>query len=149
MKYWVIIDDVRKGPLSFEQLKELPLTESTPIWYAGLEEWTIVDKVPEVASLIREVVIEEVPIIKLSSSNDVDKEKCPPTYMVWAVLSTLCCCLPLGVVAIVFSSQVAPKFRIKDYEGARKASERAALWVILSFVLGLITFPLQMLFSMI
>ncbi len=150
MKYWVIIDDIRKGPLSLEQLKDLNLAENTPIWHAGLEEWTTIDKIPEVKALIqRTTIVEEVPITQVSFSNENNTEKCPPTYMVWAVLSTLCCCLPLGVVAIVFSSQVAPKYRVKDYDGARKASERAALWVILSFVLGLITFPLQMLLSMI
>lgn len=144
MKYWVIINDTRKGPLTIEQLNELSLTEDTPIWYAGLNEWTTIDKVPEVLALIQNKAQST-----QTTSNNITftKEKCPPTYMVWAVLSTLCCCLPLGVVAIIFSSQVAPKYRSGDYEGAKKASERAALWVILSFVLGLITFPLQMILS--
>lgn len=75
-------------------------------------------------------------------------QECPPTYLVWAVLSTLCCCFPLGVVAIIYGSNVQSKFYSGDYEGAVKYSERAALWVILSFVIGLTLTPLFSLLTM-
>lgn len=62
----------------------------------------------------------------------------PPTNMVWAIVSTLLCCMPAGVVAIIYASQVASKFYAGDVLGAKKASDRAAIWVIASVVLGIV-----------
>ena len=64
--------------------------------------------------------------------------KMPPTCLVWAVVSTVCCCLPAGIVAIIFSSQVSSKYYAGDLEGATRASERAQIWIIVSFVLGVL-----------
>lgn len=73
----------------------------------------------------------------------------PPTYMVWAILATVCCCLPAGVVAILFSSKVSTKYYMRDYEGARKASENAEIWIIVSIVAGIIINALYMPLSLI
>lgn len=75
-------------------------------------------------------------------------EPMPPTYMVWAVLATICCCLPAGIVAIIFAANVSSKYYACDYEGARKASERAQIWIIVSIVLGLIATSVWLPFSM-
>jgi len=68
----------------------------------------------------------------------------PPTFMVWAILATICCCLPAGIVAIIFSSQVSTRYFARDYEGARRASERTELWIIISIVTGIVTNALYM-----
>lgn len=73
-----------------------------------------------------------------------EREPMPPTYMVWAILATLCCCLPAGVVAIVFSSQVSSKYYMRDYEGARRSSRNAEIWIIVSIVAGIIFNALYM-----
>lgn len=79
-----------------------------------------------------------------------ENRKMPPTYLVWSVIMTLLCCLPAGVVAIIFACQVSSKFYAGDMEGAEKASERAQIWIIVSFVLGVMAntlyLPLMMLF---
>ena len=74
--------------------------------------------------------------------------ECPPSYLVWAILSTLCCCQIFGIIAIIYAANVKPKYNRGDFDGAKKNSERAALWVILSFVIGLATIPLQMVINM-
>lgn len=66
------------------------------------------------------------------------REPMPPTYLVWAIISTLCCCLPAGIVAIIFSANVSSKYYARDFEGARRASRRAEWWIIISIVLGII-----------
>ncbi len=63
----------------------------------------------------------------------------PPTYLVWSVVMTLLCCFIPGIVAIVNSSQVSSKFYQGDIEGAQRASRRAEIWIIISFVLGVIS----------
>ncbi len=62
----------------------------------------------------------------------------PPNHLVWAILSTLLCCLPLGVVSIVFAAQVNSKWASGDYEGARQASASAKKWAIWSAILGVV-----------
>lgn len=85
-----------------------------------------------------------------SDARQQDYPKMPDTYLVWAVLMTILCCLPAGIVAIIFSSQVSSRFYAGDIEGAEKASERAQIWIIVSFVLGVMAntlyLPLSLLF---
>ncbi len=71
-------------------------------------------------------------------------EQMPPTYMVWSVLALVLCCFPPAIVAIIYSAQVSSKFYAKDYEGARKCSERAQIWIIVSIVLGIISMALYL-----
>lgn len=62
----------------------------------------------------------------------------PKTYMAWAIVATLLCCIPTGIVAIIYSSQVSNKYYSGDFEGARRSSERAEIWIIASIVAGVI-----------
>jgi hypothetical protein len=60
------------------------------------------------------------------------------TYLAFAILTTLFCCLPFGIVAIVKSSQVNSKLAAGDYDGAMKASNQAKLWSIVSLAVGVV-----------
>jgi hypothetical protein len=60
----------------------------------------------------------------------------PPTYMVPAVIVTVMCCLPLGIPAIVFASQVSTKASAGDLAGAQKASRLALIWTVVAAVVG-------------
>lgn len=62
----------------------------------------------------------------------------PPNYLVWAILTTIFCCLPLGVVSIVFAAQVNSKFTAGDVLGAQESSRKAKLWAIWSAVAGVV-----------
>ena len=66
----------------------------------------------------------------------------PPNNLVLAILSTIFCCLPLGVVAIVFAAQVNSKWAMGDsqgaYESARKARSFAIWGVIAGLVVGVV-----------
>lgn len=67
------------------------------------------------------------------------QESMPPTYLVWSVVMTVLCCLIPGIVAIIYSANVSSKFYQGDIEGARRASRNAEIWIIISFILGVIT----------
>ena len=47
-------------------------------------------------------------------------------WLVEAILVTLLCCLPFGVVGIIFAAQVNTKQQAGDSEGAEKARRDAA-----------------------
>ena len=61
-----------------------------------------------------------------------------PNYLVQSIIVTLCCCLPLGVVAIIFSAQVNSKLAAGDIAGAQEASSKAKLFAWLGFGIGLV-----------
>lgn len=55
-----------------------------------------------------------------------------PNHLVWAILTTLFCCLPLGIVSIVKAAEVNGKLAAGDLEGARASSDAAKKWAIWS-----------------
>ena len=63
----------------------------------------------------------------------------PPTYLAWSIVMTILCCTIPGIVAIIFSAQVSSRFHQGDIEGAKRASRNAEIWIIVSFVLGILS----------
>ena len=53
-------------------------------------------------------------------------------YLVFAILATVLCCLPAGIPAIVYPSQVNGKLQAGDYAGAQLASKNAKMWCMIS-----------------
>jgi hypothetical protein len=68
----------------------------------------------------------------------------PPNYLVWAILTTIFCCLPFGIVSIVFAAQVNSKWQAGDYDGALNASKNAKIWSWVSFGVAIIGFLVYM-----
>jgi hypothetical protein len=62
----------------------------------------------------------------------------PPNYLVWAILSTIFCCLPLGIASIVFAAQVNGKWASGDVAGAQNASAKAKQFAIIAAVVGVV-----------
>jgi len=61
-----------------------------------------------------------------------------PNYLVQAILATLFCCLPFGVVSIVYAAQVNGKLSAGDYAGAVSASNNARTWAWVSVIAGVV-----------
>ena len=61
-----------------------------------------------------------------------------PNYLVQAILTTVFCCLPLGIVSIVYAAQVNGKVAAGDRAGALESSRNARMWALISFVTGLV-----------
>lgn len=62
----------------------------------------------------------------------------PPNYLVWAILTTIFCCLPLGIASIVFAAQVNGKYAAGDVAGAQESSRKAKQFAIWSAVVGVV-----------
>lgn len=61
-----------------------------------------------------------------------------PNYLVQAILSTVFCCVPFGIVAIIYAVQVNNKKQVGDLAGAADASGKAQTWCWVAFGTGLI-----------
>lgn len=59
-------------------------------------------------------------------------------YLVVSIISTLCCCIPFGIVAIVFSAKINSAVTAGNIEEAKKAAKTAKIWIIVAVVAGLI-----------
>ncbi|WP_421842482.1 CD225/dispanin family protein [Mycobacterium sp.] len=60
----------------------------------------------------------------------------PDNYLVWSILVTLFCCLPLGIVAIIKSSQVNGLWAQGRYAEAQASAESAKKFVTWSAGIG-------------
>lgn len=60
----------------------------------------------------------------------------PDNYLVWAILSTVLCCLPLGIVSIINSTKVSSLWAQGQYAEAQSASAAAKKWAIIAAISG-------------
>jgi len=52
----------------------------------------------------------------------------PDNHMALAIFTTICCCLPLGIVAIVKANSVDSLYMAKQYVAATMAANEAKKW---------------------
>ena len=65
-------------------------------------------------------------------------------HLLFAILTTLFCCLPFGIVAIVKAASVSSKYQSGDYEGAVQASNDAKKWCKIAVICCLIPLALTL-----
>lgn len=59
-------------------------------------------------------------------------EKKPDNFLAWAIISTILCCLPFGIVAIVYATQVDSNWYAGNHEAALRAAKNARTWTWVS-----------------
>jgi predicted secreted protein len=70
----------------------------------------------------------------------------PDNNLVWAILTTLFCCLPLGIVSIVKASQVNGLWAAGQYDNAQKASQDARKFAIWAAIVGAVFLVIYIIF---
>jgi len=73
----------------------------------------------------------------------------PENYLVGAILTTLFCCAPFGIVSIVYAAQVNTKAKSGDYAGALEYSRKARNWMLASLLTTVGIVALYVLFFMV
>ena len=59
-------------------------------------------------------------------------------YLVLSILSTVCCCVPFGIVAIVYAVKINSLVSEGKIDEARSAAKTARIWIIVAFAVGII-----------
>lgn len=67
-------------------------------------------------------------------------------YMVLSILTTILCCIPFGIVAIVYSSKVSKLLGFGDIQGAIEASNKAKMWGIIALICGIVFWAIHLIF---
>lgn len=61
----------------------------------------------------------------------------PKTWLLESILATLLCCLPFGIVGIVYASRVESNWYAGNRDIALSSSRTARTWTLISFACGL------------
>ncbi len=126
-------DGKEYGPVSAEQMRqwlnEGRVNKQTRVLREGAADWQTLGEVPELAAVL--------PPMQAAAPNFVPQGNIP-NYLTQAILVTLCCCLPVGIPAIIYASQVKTKLAHGDIAGAHESSSKAKLWCWIGFGLGLV-----------
>ncbi len=141
MKYYMHIGGQQVGPYEENELPSHGLTASTMVWCEGMPDWVAASQVPELSHLLPPS--QQPPSYQPQPSYGPQQPygaqpPMPDTYMVWAVLVTVFCCLPFGIVSIVKASQVSSLYSQGRYQEAVAASEAAKKWAIWSAIAGVV-----------
>jgi hypothetical protein len=137
------------GPFSLEQLKAMAasgqLLPTDLVWKEGMAGWEPASTLPDVFEGGPVTATPTYPAAPAAQPAPIAQATLLPpagtqveNYLVWAILSTICCCLPFGIPAIVFASQVNSKLATGDVTGAREASRKAKMWCWIAFGAGLV-----------
>ena len=129
-------DGKEYGPVSADTLKqwvaEGRANAQTQILPEGSMNWVALGQLPEFAD---QAAAPAAPAF--SAAGPAAGAKIP-NYLVQAILVTLCCCLPGGIVAIVYAAQVNSKQTAADIAGAQESSNKAKMWCWISFGVGIV-----------
>ena len=137
MKYYMHTGGQQLGPFEESELLSHGLTASTMVWREGMPDWVAASQVPELSHLLPPS--QQPPTYQQQPSYGPQqpygaRPPMPATYLVWAILATLLCCMPFGIVSIVKASQVSTLYYQGNYAEARAASRAARNWAIASAV---------------
>jgi uncharacterized membrane protein YvbJ len=69
-----------------------------------------------------------------------------PNYLVFAILTTAFCCLPFGIVAIVYASQVNGLVAAGNIQAAKDSAKKAKLWCLVSAGISAAVFAMYLAF---
>lgn len=151
--YYLDENQQQQGPISPSDFMQTGITRSTLLWKVGMPGWQAAGNIPELAPYFRTTTPPPPPPETGASTQTADLSNAPTdrqkpnTFLIWSILTTVLCCLPLGIVAILFSVKADSEWSAGRYEESLRAAERAKVCCIVSAVLSGISYISILLFS--
>ena len=91
----------------------------------------------------------EDPLPTLEEIEAKEDKSIPPQSMVgFAWIATIFCCLPLGIVALIFAYKTMSAWKKGEKETAYEYNRKAKMWTGISFFMGLILYGLFLALSL-
>lgn len=142
------------GPVPSERLTAHGVTPHTFVWIQGMTEWQKAGNLDDLRPLFYANPSHGVRHASTSydgfSLHNFSKGNVPPmpdTNLVWAILSTVMCCWPIGIYAIICASKVEKAYDNGLYDDALRYSKKAKDWSIISAVACLVLYILAVIFG--
>ena len=156
--FYLTPQNEQKGPVDASQLPAYGVTAKTMVWTQGMPQWVQACQVEELMPIIPPATTAVPPVnpsaapshsvpqsVTYIQTNPYPQQPMMPkpnSHMLMAVLSTLFCCLPTGIVAIICANKVDSLYAAGDYAGARSKADSARNWSIIgaigSIIIGVI-----------
>lgn len=130
--YYINAQGTQVGPTEASQLTSV-ITSKTLVWREGMTNWVPAGTIPELAALVP-------PSIPVPGSASPQSAAKPQSYMWLGILTTLLCCLPCGIISIVYASKVDSSWAAGNYDEAKQNSSYALNYSIVSAIAGVIAY---------
>ena len=142
--YYLTSQNEQRGPVDASQLSTYGVNANTMVWTEGMPQWAPASQVPELRPFLAPAVPQPAPPPTPQPAYAAPQQSAPQTAtqkpgnnMALAVLTTVLCCLPLGIVSIVYAQKVDGLYFAGDYAGALEASKNARKWAIIGMIAGI------------
>jgi hypothetical protein len=140
--YYLNSAQQQMGPVYADEFPRLGLTGETFVWTEGMPNWVKAKQVPEIIPYLNNHSTAYGGGASQGSANGAAPSKplqpCPDSYLIWSILSTLFCCWPIGIVAIVKSVKVNNLWSQGYYEEAQRVADEAKKWCIINAVVAVV-----------
>lgn len=139
--YYLNARNEQQGPVAAEKLLDYGVTKNTLVWKEGMSQWEPAGNVAELNSLFAGQQTPPPPVPPPNPprpSQPTAGDVKPDNWLVWAILSTFLCFLPLGVVAIVYAAKVDNLWNSGQREEAVNAAKNAKMFTLISVGTGVL-----------
>lgn len=149
--YYINSQKQQAGPVEIPELMAAGLRPDTMVWCEGMANWTRADNVPELAKeLVAAPAAPTIPGVQPPATDNNDNtgyttedssemKPAKPANMLWlCILTTACCCMPLGIVSIIYATKVDSAYNVGNYQEAEDNAKKARLFAIIGAVAGFI-----------
>ncbi len=157
MTYFIIQNGQQLGPFTIDELRLQPIDASTPVWAPGFSGWTTAGKVDELQEILNGSFANggigmpppytqqayggqqtyQQPNYNTQQGYG-NRSNMPHTWLAESIIATILCCVPFGIVGIVYATKVSSLYQQGRYEEAERASRNAKTWTLVSVGVGLI-----------
>lgn len=136
----------QQGPISPTHFSAHNIKANTLVWCNGMTDWAPAGSVDDLREYFQSTHTGATPppspfaqqATHHQFSHNTTQQNplppCPDNNLVWAILCTILCCLPLGVVAIVYACKVNDRYAMGDFNGAIDASQKAKKWSLYGLI---------------
>lgn len=151
---WFYCDgNAQKGPVDDTTFRALvangTIRPDTLVWHDGMPSWQpLSTAAPGLAPGSVPPPPPSVPATTVAPASPLPPGTVP-NHLVGAILVTVCCCMPLGVVSILYAAKVNGLLAAGKLRDAQDASKNASIWMWVAFGLGIVSNIICIIFSMV
>lgn len=152
--YYVGADNQSHGPIDPTDFVSYGLNEDTMVCPVGGQQWVRLADVPGLIGYLGTQQVYQQPVqqpmqqpsYQQPYQQPMQNGLPPSSNLVWAILTTILCCVPLGIVAIVKASKVNSLWYSGQYDAARQAAKDAGKWSFIAALFGAVAFLICLMF---
>ena len=146
--FYINTDGKQKGTFTPEELRHENVRRETLVWTQDMPQWARAEEVEELKYLFTGGKPPQATVVQEETS---PQPPMPKTWLTESILGTILpfiCCWSvfslLGIIGIIYGSQVESLYRRGEYEAAQAASRTAgiwakvALWIVFGWIILLV-----------